>query len=128
MRRLISAILTSVALYLILSLLDEVWHTQTVRLLLNVDFLFDHLAFHWELLLHIIVGILLYYTLVYFYHYTFYFNDVIMAVVAMFMLLYFLLSELAVTISLNATFLGFTIWMIGHLLYLVITLYVIREE
>ncbi|TDL94279.1 hypothetical protein ERX27_09210 [Macrococcus brunensis] len=128
MKRFCYAIVSSLSLYIVLLLLDQLFHTQTALLLLNIDFMIKSAPFIIELGLHVMAGVVLYYMLSILYRYRTLFKAALLVSLIQFIFLYFQLTALAVTDSLVLSASGFIIWLAGHLVYLLIAARLIAIE
>lgn len=104
-----------------MKVMDMVFSTVSAELLLNVDFIRDYDNVTWleEMFYHTLISAVLYFLLLYVYHR---FNDLyyyfLLFSMFTFCILYFVLMLLAEREIFTLQFTGFTIWVVGHILYL----------
>ncbi|WP_414045271.1 hypothetical protein ACMGE5_02420 [Macrococcus equi] len=109
---------------------DYFCHTQTERLLLNIDFITHQkkVALLIELIPHILVSIVLYKTLQYLYHKKKLLYLPIIFAITIFIALYFILLDIARYYEYHTSIKMFIVWMIAHVIYLLIVYILIRKE
>lgn len=129
-RKIILGILSGLSLYILLVVGDYCFGTNTVRLLLNIDFLTHQkeIALWKELFPHFIVSVILFIMLEQLYRQGNLFKIALIITVLVFILLYFLLINIAVYQQYPSSLPMFLVWMVGHVIYLCIVYQFIKEE
>lgn len=129
-RKIILGMLSGLSLYILLLIGDYCFGTNTVRLLLNIDFLTHQkeMVLWKELLPHFIVSIILFSTLEQLYRKGTLFKIALLITILVFILLYFLLINIAVYQQYSSSLLMFLVWMVGHVIYLYIIYQFMKEE
>lgn len=126
----IRGIITGCILYLLLIIGDKLYNTQTVRLLLNIDFITHRqkIPLIMELIPHFIVSIGVYAILKNLYKQGVWFRLALIVICVIFILLYFLLMDLSLYYEYHSSFKMFIVWMTSHVIYLLIVYRLIRSE
>ncbi|WP_414055640.1 hypothetical protein [Macrococcus equi] len=126
----IKGTITGCILYVLLVIGDYFCHTQTERLLLNIDFITHQkkVALLIELIPHILVSIVLYKTLQYLYHKKKLLYLPIIFAITIFIALYFILLDIARYYEYHTSIKMFVVWMTAHIIYLLIVYIFIRKE
>lgn len=129
-RKIILGMLSGLSLYILLLIGDYCFGTNTVRLLLNIDFLTHQkeMVLWKELLPHFIVSIILFSTLEQLYRKGTLFKIALLITILVFILLYFLLINIAVYQQYSSSLPMFLVWMVGHVIYLYIVYQFMKEE
>ncbi len=129
-RKIILGMLSGLSLYILLLIGDYCFGTNTVRLLLNIDFLTHQkeMVLWKELLPHFIVSIILFSTLEQLYRKGKLFKIALLITILVFILLYFLLINIAVYQQYLSSLPMFLVWMVGHVIYLYIVYQFMKEE
>lgn len=123
-------IISGILLYVLLWTGDQFLDTNTERILLNIDFLTrrEDLSIWLELIPHLLISIVVYMILKWVYYYTNLINIAMLLMILIFILLYFLLSHRALFSEYQITAQSFTVWMAGHIIYLMIVYQFIWSE
>lgn len=123
-------VFTGAILYLLLIIGDLFFNTQTERLLLNIDFLTHKrdTPIWIELIPHFAVSIMIYTILAFAYSEKRLFKAAMIFCLIAFIVLFILLTQMALYYEYTITIQMFFVWMIGHILYLVIVYKLILHE
>ena len=119
----IRGLVSGFILYIALSMLDLLFQTNTVRLLLNIDFIThqESMPIFLEVGLHLVVSVVIY-ILLYklFYNRTLYYAAYVVLMI-IFTILYFILGNISRTVSFDLNAELYIAWMLGHIIYLLVT-------
>lgn len=130
LRKIILGMLSGLSLYILLLIGDYCFGTNTVRLLLNIDFLTHQkeMVLWKELLPHFFVSIILFSTLEQLYRKETLFKIALLITILVFILLYLLLINIAVYQQYSSSLPMFLVWMVVHVIYLYIVYQFMKEE
>lgn len=126
---LFKAIVSGLALYIVLVVLDILFKTNTERLLLNIDFITGQATspFLLEVTLHLLVSIILYFSLSRLSRYKGLYIAAYIVLFVVFIGLFFILSHLSLTIHYDLTIKLMFVWLLGHIFYLYIVHLMIKH-
>ncbi|MCE4956591.1 hypothetical protein [Macrococcoides caseolyticum] len=125
-----NGIISGLLLYILLCIGDRLVGTETERILLNIDFITRQkdLPLWLELIPHLLVSVVVYIILKWIYRYTDWMNIAMVSIIKIFIILYFVLTQIALYNDNKISIQSFTIWMAGHIIYLMIVYRLIRRE
>lgn len=126
---LFKGIVSGLALYIVLVVLDILFKTNTERLLLNIDFITGQATspFLLEVTLHLLVSIILYFSLSRLSRYKGLYIAAYIVLFVVFIGLFFILSHLSLTIHYDLTIKLMFVWLLGHIFYLYIVHLMIKH-